>query len=264
MEPADQILDLLVRNHPADEGDVRPLVVELAGREPVRLAVEMREVRHDRQHRRPREAEGLEILAVELGVARREITAVGAGWRCAASAKRLTRQSPMHADEVFLRRDVVIDERHPIGKRVCRPRRLRAQREVVKQKVVGIAEVDQFAIIAGLRFEPIVSRFDEDVRLVSGGAKDALNAEHLMADRVAVPQRREHLVDPDHARLRLDSYDGIAGPVGSRASTSPAGGRSWRRRSNQPGSGSAAGGGGSLASRAKTSRYFRSITGQSY
>ena len=130
------------------------------------------------------------------------------------------------------------------------------ERKVMQQQVVRMAEVDQLAVVAGLRLEPVIGRLDEDLRLVSGGAQHALDAQHFVADRVAVPQRGEHLVDPDHPRLPT-------GPFGSFARTSWAAGRSWRRRSNQPGSGSAAGGAPSFFRRSNISRYFRSITGQS-
>src|SRR3954471_8084364 len=110
---------------------------------------------------------------------------------------------------------------------------------MVEQQVVRMADVDQLAIIAGLRLEAVVGGLDEDLGLVAGGAQHTLNTEDFVADGVAVAERCEHLVDADHARLRpAASYDGTAGPVGSCASTSSAGGMSWRRRSNQPGSGS--------------------------
>src|SRR5689334_15938491 len=126
---------------------------------------------------------------------------------------------------------------------------------MMEQQVVRMAGVDQLAIVAGLRLEPVVCGLDEDVRRVTGGAQHPLNAEDFVADGVAVAEGREHLVDADHARLRpAASYDATAGPVGSCATTASAGGRSWRRRSNQPGSGSAAGGGASLLRRANMSR----------
>ena len=107
------------------------------GDQPVRLAIEMREVGDDRQHRGPRKAERLEILAVELGVAERQIAAVGVGLQLAAAAKALARQRAVHADEILRRRDVVVDERHPIGQRERRPRRLRAEREMMEQQIVA-------------------------------------------------------------------------------------------------------------------------------
>ena len=62
VEAADDVFDLLVRDHPAHEQHVGPLVVELLRDQPVRRIVEVRQIRNDRQHRRPLEAERLEIL----------------------------------------------------------------------------------------------------------------------------------------------------------------------------------------------------------
>ena len=132
MEEADDILDLLIRNHPADEDDVRPLVVELSGHLPVRGEVETRQVRHHGKHPGSHKAELLEIAAVEFRVAERDIAARCIGAELAAAMEALPRQSSMDAGEVFRRRDVVVDKRHSIrqGKR-C-PRRLRADRKMVE------------------------------------------------------------------------------------------------------------------------------------
>jgi hypothetical protein len=51
VEGADDILELLVRDHPAHEHDVRPPIVKPLGRHRVRRQIEMREVRDDR-HRK--------------------------------------------------------------------------------------------------------------------------------------------------------------------------------------------------------------------
>ena len=90
---------------------------------------------------------------------------------------------------------------------------------MVQQQVVAMAEVHQLAIVARLGFEPVIRRLDEDLRLVTRAAQHPLDAEHLVADGVAVAQRGEHLVNPDHPRLP-------AGPFGSFARTSCAAGRS--------------------------------------
>ena len=119
------------------------------------------------QHRGPRKAERFEILAVELRVAQRQLAAVDVRVQLAPAAEALARQRAVHADEILRRRDVVVDERHPIGQRVRRSRRLRADREMVQQQVVRMAGVDQLAVVAGQRFEPRIGRLDEDVRLDS-------------------------------------------------------------------------------------------------
>ena len=80
-----------------------------------------------------------------------------------------------------------------------------------------MAEVDELAVVAGLRLEPVIRGFDENFRLVTGGAQHALDAEHFVADGVAVAERGQDLMDLDHPRLP-------AGPVGSLASTSSAAG----------------------------------------
>ena len=66
-----------------------------------------------------------------------------------------------------------------------------------------MAGVHELAVVAGQRFEALVGRFDEDIRFVSGAAKDALDAEDLVADRIAVAEGGQNLVNPDHARLRM-------------------------------------------------------------
>ena len=116
--------------------------------------IEVREVRHDRQHRGARKAERFEVLAVELRVAQREIAAVDVGPKLAPAAEALARERAVHADEVLRRRDVVVDERHPVRQRVRGSRRLRSDREVVEQQVVRMAGVDELAIVARQRLEP--------------------------------------------------------------------------------------------------------------
>jgi hypothetical protein len=163
--------------------------------------------------------ERLEVLAIELGVAHRQIAAVGVRLQLPASAETLPSERPVHADEIFRRRDVVVDERHPVGQRERRPRRLRAEREMMQQQVVAMAEVDELAIVARQRLEPVVGGLDEDFRFVPRGAQHALDAEHFVADGVAVAECRQHLVDRHQPRLP-------AGPFGSFARTSSAAGRS--------------------------------------
>ena len=113
----------------------------------------------------------------------------------------------MNGREVFGRRDVVIDERHSIGHRECRSRRLRADREVVEQQVVGMTRVDQFAIVARQRLEDAIRRFDEDLRHVAGLAQDALDPQHFVTDGVAIGQGRQNLMD----RRRPDRYHALLG-----------------------------------------------------
>src|SRR6185436_16736849 len=127
---------------------------------------------------------------------------------------------------------------------------------MMQQQVLGVAGVDQLAVVAGQRFDALVGGLDENIRLVAGAAQHPLDPENFVADRVSVAERGENLVDPPQARLPT-------GPFGRPASTASAGGRFCRRRSNHPGSGSADRGAGSFLSRSNISRYLRSITGQS-
>ena len=63
---------------------------------------------------------------------------------------------------------------------------------------VGMARAEQIAIVERQILEPRVGGLDEDLRLVAGRAQHALDAEHLVADRVAVAERRQHLMDRGH------------------------------------------------------------------
>jgi hypothetical protein len=104
----------------------------------------------------------------------------------------------VHADEILGRRDVVVDQRHPIRERKCSPRSFGTQRKVVEQQLVRSAEVHQLAVVSSLRLEAIVCSLDEDLRVVSMGPQHPLNAEHLVADRIAVAKCGENLMDWDH------------------------------------------------------------------
>ena len=116
--------------------------------------------------------------------------------------------------------------------------------------------VDHFLVIDRQIFQPRVRCFHDDLGLVAGGAKRAADAEHLVADGVAVAERGEDLMD-----ARLHGYRST-GPFGAAFTASAAGGRLLARRANQPGSGSIAVLAGSFFKRSNISRYFRSITGQ--
>src|SRR5919198_5575555 len=108
---------------------------------------------------------------------------------------------------------------------------------MVEQEVVGAVEFEELAVIARERFEPVVCRLDENLRRVPYTAQDALDAESFVADCVAVAERRQNLVDLDHARLRASLRRSlVTGPTGSFASVSFAAGTFRRRRSSQPGS----------------------------
>src|SRR5437588_6058133 len=112
----------------------------------------------------------------------------------------------------------------------------------MKDQILRIAEVNQLPIVQRHRFEPRIGRFDEDFGLVACRSQDLLDAEHLVSDRIAVAEGREHLVNADHARCPCAACGGPGGlvemPAGMPASTWRAGGRLGWRRSNHPGRGS--------------------------
>ena len=108
---------------------------------------------------------------------------------------------------------------------------------------------DHLAVVDRAVLEPVVGCFDEDLGFVSGASQHSLHAEDLVADRVAVAQRGEHLMDARaaaHAVLSCRASDsGITAPDGRRADD--VGRRPEyrrRRRANHPGNGSSAGRGG--------------------
>ena len=138
---ADHVLEFLVRDHAADEHHVRPAVVEPAGEHAIGSHVEVREIGDHGEDAGVAEAETLELLAVVLGIAERQIAPCNVGGQLAPAAEAQLHQVLVHADEVLGRRDVVVHERHPAGQRVCRPRRPRADREVVDHDVVRIARL---------------------------------------------------------------------------------------------------------------------------
>ena len=113
----------------------------------------------------------------------------------AAALEALLDELLVHVDEELGRRDVVVDENLPIGKRVGDARGARADREVMNQDVRRLALRDEVAIVARLIFEAGIGRLNEDVGLESRTAKHALDAEHFVADGVAVAEGREHLMD---------------------------------------------------------------------
>ena len=131
----------------------------------------------------------------------------------------------------------------------------------MNEHVGGIDRPDHVPVVDCEVLEPRIGGLDEDVGLVPGAAQHALDAQHFVADGVAVAKRGEHLVDArTGAHERLPA--GTAAPDGMPANTSLAGGMSRRRRANHPGSGSmAVAGGPSRFSRSNMSRYFFSITG---
>ena len=157
----------------------------------------MIEAGHDVEDAGGREAERFELLAVVFRIAERQVAARLVERQLAPAPEAEAHQLLVDVDEILRRRDVVVDEHHPIGQRVGHSRRARADREMVNQDVVGMAGIGQVAIVLGQVLEPRVRRLDEDLRLVSGIAQHALDAQHFVTDGVAVAKGREHLMNRD-------------------------------------------------------------------
>ena len=166
----------------------------------IRFDVEVREIGDDGEHPGAREAERFELLTVELRIAERELAPADVRAQLAAAEITAPDQLVVHAQEVMGGRDVVVDEDHLRGRGIRDPRRLRPDRKVMDEKIVGSDRVFQLAIVARQRLELRVRGLDEDVGRMAGRQQRALDAQHLVADRVAVAQRREDLVDLCHRR----------------------------------------------------------------
>ncbi len=139
VEVPDDVFDALVRNDAPDKQDVRPVVVVLLRDQIVRRQIEVREIGNDRQHARGIEPQRFELLAIELGVAKRQVDARRVDAELAATLEALLDELLVHVDEELGRRDVVVDENLAIGKRVGDARRARADREVMNQDVRRVA-----------------------------------------------------------------------------------------------------------------------------
>ena len=129
------------------------------------------------------------------------------------------------------------------------------------EHVVGADPAHHVAVVGGQVLEAAIGSLDENLGLVAGAVQHALDAEHFVADGVAVAQRREYLVDVTfHAEfLAHDRADGILARIssaGGRFASSAArktlaGARtSHRRRGPEP-----------VSNCSNMSRYFFSITG---
>jgi hypothetical protein len=58
-----------------------------------------------------------------------------------------------------------------------------------------MAGIDELAIVARQRLEPAIGGFDEYLRLVACQPQGPLDPQDFVTDRVAVPKRREHLMN---------------------------------------------------------------------
>ena len=201
VKPADDVLDPLVRDDPADKQQVHPLVVEPPRQAPVRRPGEMREARYHRQHAGLWKAGRFELLAVELRVAQRQIAARGIEAELTPAEEAQLHEQRMHVHEVVGWRDVVIDQHHPIGQRVGDARCARSDREVMDQDVVGMAGLGQFAVVDREILEARIGGLDEDLRLIPRLSQYPLNGDDLVTDGIAIPEGRQHLVHGNRPAL---------------------------------------------------------------
>ena len=216
----------------------------------------MREVRHDGQDAPSRgNPSGSSSARLNSESPTRQIAPRAVRQQLAAAVVALADELVVHAEEVLGRRDVVVHEHHPARQRERRARRARAEREVVDEQVVLADLVHHVAVVHRQVLEPRIGGFDDDLGLEAGGAQGAADAEDLVADRVAVAQRRENLVD---ARpVRAAPVMPAPARAGTASTTRRAGGTRPRAAARtSPGSGSIAGAAGSRLSRSNMSRYF--------
>ena len=135
------------------------------------------------------------------------------------------------ADEVLRRRDVVVDQRHAAGQRVRRSRRARLDRKVVDQDIRWPAGADHLPVVGGQRLRAGGRPFRRRSLTRNLRPQNALDAQHFVADRVAVAERRQHLVNAGggHARcLAAPAGPAVDGDLGERLP-----GRRGRRRSDR-------------------------------
>ena len=112
---ADDIVNPLVGDDATHEQDIRTFVGEIADQRVVGGLVEVGEAWYDREHARAREAELLQFLAVELGIAQGQVAAVDIRAQLSSAAVALPHEILVDPDEVLRRRNVVIDEHHAVG-----------------------------------------------------------------------------------------------------------------------------------------------------
>ena len=81
----------------------------------------MSETWDNREHSSSRESDVLEFLSVEFGVAKSQVAPWRVGSEFAPTAVTEAYEIFMYADEVLWWGDVVIDEYHPVWKRISDP-----------------------------------------------------------------------------------------------------------------------------------------------
>ncbi len=230
MEVPDHVLNALVRDDASDKENIGPAVIELGGDQVIGGAVQMREIRDDRQHAGWCEPEPFQLLPVELGVTESQVDTSGIDTEFPAALEALLRQPFVHVDPEFWGRDVVVDQNLTIGNGVSDARGSGADRKVVNQDVRRVALFEEIVIVRRQPFESWIRGLNENLRCKAGLSQRALYPEHLVTNRITIAERGEDLMN---LRRQFST-----GPEGSSASTSAAGLRSRRRRARKPGSAS--------------------------
>ena len=188
---------------------------QIVGRE-----IQMRQIRHDRQHARRLEAECVQFLAVELGISEREIDTRGVDAELAPALETLLCQLLVDIHEELRRSDVVVDENLTVGDGISHAGGAGTDGEMMDQNVGGVAGLKQIAIVLRQVLEAVVGRLDEDLGLKPCSSEHALNTQHFVADGVAIAERGKDLMN---LRLQFNtgSFDALCslqdGPDGSSA-----------------------------------------------
>ena len=127
----DVVFDFLVRREPADEENVRQTVTEQSVQRRARRGVcQPRGVHEERHDHRLAEPEVVELLAVVLRHAKRQIHAVDERRQFLASEPGETRDRRIERREIVRRRDVVVADGTGAGERAKRGGHRRRNREV--------------------------------------------------------------------------------------------------------------------------------------
>ena len=209
----DVILDLLVGDDPADEEDVdQPVAEDPLQRRPRRRAGDPRGVDGDRHDAGPLEAERLELLAVEVGIAERQVDVPRERRQLLAAERREPEESRIVGGEERRRRDVVVLQHL----RAEQPREgLRHRR---RQGEVEDRDVAPRRLVVGERqhvaAQVVVDGQREDVRVVPHPAQHPAHGPRAVADRVAAMRRRNPLVDSHRGSGIGDRGSGADGALG--------------------------------------------------
>ncbi len=203
IEGLDQVLELLVRDQPADEQDVRLAVVENASGDGIARPVELGEIHEDGQDARPGVAEGLELPAVELGIAHGQVHLVHEQLDLQSPLVALPRQDAVGVHKKRVRGDVVVDHDLFIGHAEKELRDRRPDRKMENDDVRRRADLLVFPVVPPLPGRPGVEEPGEDLRPVAALAQHSLDLEHLVRDGVAVAQRGRELVDVHQTAFSL-------------------------------------------------------------